>query len=139
MPTDQTGTEQLMSLAEFAALKHAIAMDGQLDPAILYQGLLLDGRNRFRACRELGIPLKVTQFVGTDQEALIRVLSVNQNRRDLTKSQRAAVAATLIPYLSEETNRARIDKLREVQRNRPEGGETLADLPKSIPEDSEPV
>jgi len=37
---------------------------------------------------------------------------VNQHRRDLTKSQRAAVAATRLPLISEEVNRKRVEKLR---------------------------
>ena len=128
----------LMSKAEYRGLREAIRLDGQQVPAQVYAGQLLDGRNRARACQELGIPLKVEEFVGTDQTALVYVLSVNQNRRELSKSQRAKVAVELLLLISEDVNRKRIERLRETLRLKQTGESMLlvADTPDGV---SEPV
>ena len=115
----------VMSWWEYGRLRDAIAIDGQLVPAVIYNGRLLDGRNRCEVCRELGIRLRVTDFAGTDEDALAYVLNVNQYHRELTKSQRAAVAVELIPYISEDVNRRRIEKIRAArQRAKQAEGET---------------
>ena len=70
---------------QFVELKESIELDGLQNPIVLFQGKILDGRNRCRACRELGIPVLAFEFVGSEQRALIHVLSANQHRRDLTR------------------------------------------------------
>src|SRR5213592_4411301 len=44
-----------MSEAEFADLKADIQKNGLREPLWTYQGKVIDGRNRLRACMELGI------------------------------------------------------------------------------------
>ena len=51
---------------EFQALKTDIAEQGQLDPIWVYQNQILDGRNRYRACQELGIETVTKAWSGTD-------------------------------------------------------------------------
>ena len=60
-------------------------------PITIYQGDILDGWNRYRACVELGIQAATTAFDGTDADALDYTLRTNK-RRNLTSSQWAAVA-----------------------------------------------
>lgn len=102
----------LMRPTEFERLKDSIELDGQLVPIVLFEGLVLDGRNRCRACQELGIPVKAQLFEGTSEEALLYVVAANQHRRDLDKTQRAVVAMRLIPMMSETVNEQRIEKIR---------------------------
>ena len=82
-----------MSEKEFADLKEDIRLHGQRDPLTVFQGQILDGRNRYRACRELGIEAKTEEFIGDDPVAF--VVSKNLKRRHLDESQRALVAARL--------------------------------------------
>src|SRR5579871_394920 len=70
--------------AEFLALKEDIRENGLQEPIILFDGKILDGRNRFLACLELhaggllkrGDP-KFTEFYGAEVEAHQLVTSLN--------------------------------------------------------------
>src|SRR5262249_41873970 len=53
--------------------------------------LLIDGRNRLRACEIAGVEPQFTYLNGEDQTAFI--FSANLRRRDLTASQKAIVIA----------------------------------------------
>lgn len=70
-----------------------IRAHGQLVPAVVYQGAIVDGRHRIRACVELGLTPVVQEWNG--QGSLIDyVISLNL-RRDMNASQRALVAVAL--------------------------------------------
>lgn len=72
------------------ALKEDIREHGQREWAVLLDGKLLDGRNRYRACQELSIELECCELeAGTDPIAY--VLSKNLHRRHLTREQRDEV------------------------------------------------
>jgi hypothetical protein len=56
----------------FAQHKADIAKHGVRDAITLYQGMILDGRNRYKAAKELGLTLSATnfkEFTGTPAEA----------------------------------------------------------------------
>jgi ParB family chromosome partitioning protein len=81
----------LITGEELAALKENIQVRGQQTPILLFEGKILDGRNRYRCCVELGIVPEFEQYTGDD--ALGHVLSLNLYRRQLTVAQRALIAA----------------------------------------------
>lgn len=83
----------LMSDSEFFALKQDIAGNGLQEPIWIYQGMVLDGRNRYRACQEIGIDAPSREYLGADPVAF--VVSLNLARRHLNESQRGMVAAKL--------------------------------------------
>jgi ParB-like chromosome segregation protein Spo0J len=78
----------------FEALKRDIEVNGQHDPIWIYQGKIIDGRNRERACRELGIEPGIRDWDGRG-DLVAFVVSQNLQRRHLTEPQRALVAARL--------------------------------------------
>lgn len=78
--------------AEFDALKADILANGQREPIVVHEGLVLDGGNRYRACIEAGIEPLLKEFVGADPVAF--VLSANLHRRHLTPGQQAAIVAS---------------------------------------------
>src|SRR5919108_3899676 len=77
----------------FVALKNDIAAHGLHEPIWLYEGQILDGRNRYRACRELGRDCPTRPCTGDDPLGFM--LSMNLQRRHLNESQRAMVAAKI--------------------------------------------
>lgn len=81
-----------MSPVEMGRLIADISKRGLLFPVTVQGDTLLDGRNRLQACETAGVPLRTTEYQGDDAAAFIH--STNE-RRDLTISQRAMVAAKI--------------------------------------------
>ena len=77
----------------FDALVKDIEARGQQESIWVYEGKILDGRNRYRACQIAGREPKVQDYVGDDPIGF--VLSANLHRRHLNESQRAMVAGKL--------------------------------------------
>jgi ParB family chromosome partitioning protein len=82
----------LMAPEEFVALKADIKAHGLRQPVMMFEGRILDGRNRFRACQEVGEEIIHEEFLGTSDDALAFVLSANLHRRHLTAGQKAVLA-----------------------------------------------
>lgn len=64
---------------------------GLIDPIVTHEGMILDGRNRYRACVVLGIEPRFSTYKGDDPLGF--VIASNVHRRHLTTAQRAAIAA----------------------------------------------
>lgn len=85
----------LLTGGDFEALKADIAEHGLREPIWLHpDGRIIDGRNRHRACIEIGIAPDFRMW-GGDGPLVPFVVSLNLHRRHLTESQRAMVAARL--------------------------------------------
>lgn len=84
----------LMEGDDFAALVEDIRQNGLREPIVMSGGLIVDGRNRFRACRAGGVKPEMVELPG-GTDPLAFVLSKNLHRRHLTVSQRAMIAARL--------------------------------------------
>lgn len=84
----------MMAEKEFAELVEDIRQHGQEEQIIVWRGQLLDGRNRLKACEQLGIQPNIGELDG-DLDPVQYVLSHNLHRRHLTETQRSMVAAKL--------------------------------------------
>ena len=124
---------------EYEALKESIRINGLQQSLTRFEGKVLDGRHRRRICDELGIPVAVMDFVGSADDALIHVLQANQYHHDYSVSQRAAIAALLVPEIAEMVNRGRIDRLRRTLELKRQGEcpIKLSDTPGEVPERTE--
>lgn len=94
----------------FAELVEDVRVNGLREPIVLFEGQILDGRNRYRAGREAGLigpdgrqangpisPINLTrQFLPqVEGDPLAFVLSLNLHRRHLSTSQRAMIGAEI--------------------------------------------
>ena len=84
----------LMEGAEFNELVADIKASGLHEPIILLDDLILDGRNRYRACVAAGVEPSYRPFTGEDPGAF--VISANIRRRHLNTEQKRAVIAKLL-------------------------------------------
>jgi len=83
----------LLNGSEFEKLTDSVAESGLREPIRLYEGKILDGRNRYRACLAAGVEPWFEEYTGDDP--LAYVIDLNVLRRHLNESQRAMVAARL--------------------------------------------
>lgn len=83
----------LIEGAEFDALVADIKAHGLHEKIWLYDGKILDGRNRFLACQKAKVKPQYRKFAGKD--ALAFIVSLNVARRHLTEAQRAMAAARI--------------------------------------------
>lgn len=86
-----------MNEVEFKEFKEDISGNGLIEPIVLFQGKVLDGRNRYNACRELDIEIWAREWEG-GMDPVEYVVSKNIHRRQLTPGQRAVAAAKAMDY-----------------------------------------
>lgn len=108
----------LLEDSEFNALVEDIRTHGLMQPIVVFENKILDGRNRYRACQEANVTPDFDEYGGDD--ALAFVLSLNLKRRHLNESQRAMVAARL-----ETMKRGRPGKDANLHVSRPEAATSL--------------
>ena len=89
------------------ALSNDIKTNGLREPIILFEGKILDGRNRYRACTELDIESPTRKWDGKG-DPLDYVISKNLHRRHLNESQRGAVASKIATLQRRDNQHAQI-------------------------------
>lgn len=80
-----------MPANELGALALDIQTHGQREPAVMLDGMVLDGWHRYLACQQVGAEFRSVPFDGADPVAF--VLSRNLHRRHLTVAQRVTAVA----------------------------------------------
>jgi hypothetical protein len=78
----------------FKALVEDIKKNGQREKIKLHEGKILDGRNRYRACKE-GWRDPEYETLPPSTDPLAYVISANLHRRHLNETQRGIVAAKI--------------------------------------------
>jgi len=97
----------LLDGPEFDALVDDIREHGQREPIVVHDGMILDGRNRYRACKAIGIePVVKLWSESSTIEAF--VVSMNLHRRHLNESQRAMIAARIYRLPNSVTGQKRL-------------------------------
>jgi predicted DNA-binding protein (UPF0251 family) len=86
---------------ELQVIIEDIQKNGLQSPIVLFEGKILDGRNRYKACQLAGVDPEFVEFKGNPLEF---VISANLHRRHLSESQRAAVAAELLTCRNSDTD-----------------------------------
>lgn len=80
----------MLSEDELTDLAEDIKANGLRNSVVLYDGKILDGRNRYAACQVAGVEPTFTEFEGDDDDALAFVQSINGARRHQSKGSLAA-------------------------------------------------
>jgi hypothetical protein len=91
----------LMNDEDLDALAADIRAHGLREPITVWQGMILDGRNRWRACQKAGVVPKTVEWSGTGSP-VAWVLSKNLYRYHLTPGQRAAIAVEVQDRFAQE-------------------------------------
>lgn len=92
-----------MSDDEYVRLRDDILKNGQREPIWTFEGQVIDGRHRLRACNETGIQPVFKEWDGNG--SLIEfAFSQNFSRRHLTQNQRVLLAAKLRKKLAVEAD-----------------------------------
>lgn len=104
---------------DYERLKQDIEANGydSSQPIILYQGDILDGWNRQKACNELKAKPTYETFQGTDEEAIRYMMRTNK-RRNLNSGQWACIAVEaedLIEAIRKEVEKQRRAKQAETR------------------------
>lgn len=98
-PHEYASAFPMMTETEYAELLESMKADGyhQHEPIMLYNGQILDGRNRHRAAQELNIMPMFVQFSGDDEAAYKYARSTNLARKHWSLDQLAAIGLDLEP------------------------------------------
>lgn len=80
---------RMLPETELAKLAQNIREKGQLLPITSYEGQILDGRNRYKACEIAGVDPRIEDYTGDDPLGLIA--SLNDHRRHDSDTERALV------------------------------------------------
>jgi hypothetical protein len=96
----------LMEGEDFESLKDSIEVCGQVKAIVVQGDVLLDGRNRLRACLALGIRAKTMQYDGKISiPNYIRIANIE--RRNLTEDMRSAICYQIFEWDAAQKSLAR--------------------------------
>jgi len=98
-PHEYASYYPMMDEQEFKILCDDIKDNGyrQDNPIIIFEGAILDGRNRYNACNLINVLPMFMQFTGTDEEAFQYAKSSNLTRKHWTKDVLSTIGAELLP------------------------------------------
>lgn len=80
---------RMLNNSELEAMAKNITQHGQLLPITLYEGKILDGRNRYKACLIAGVEPRFEEYTGNDP--LGHISALNDHRRHDDPTERAMV------------------------------------------------
>lgn len=83
-------------------LEESILSEGCRDVLITWNGILIDGHNRYEICTEHGLPFQTVEYQFEDRDEAIEWIIRNQfGRRNLPLYERARLALRLKPVIAE--------------------------------------
>lgn len=101
----------MLPASELQALADDIKANGQHEPAVVFDGQVIDGRNRIAACALAGVEPRV-RTMPSCPDPVAYVLSLNLHRRHLDESQRGIVAAKARALFAEQAKARQVAHLR---------------------------
>lgn len=87
---------------ELAMLEESIIVNGCESPLIVWNGIIVDGHNRYTLCHKHGIPFAVQEKQFSGREMVIVWMLQNQlGRRNLNNFQKGELALKYAPYVEQ--------------------------------------
>lgn len=126
----------LMSEEEREVLKQSLLKSGQLNPIYLFDGEIIDGRNRYLVMKELAekgqlsFKPKIETYPCKKEDLPTIVEALNVHRRHLSPSQKAAIGVK--NYLPIQRQLAQERQQKGVSVNLSEGGKTAEIIAKMV-------
>jgi hypothetical protein len=78
---------------EYSRLEKKIEKEGMIFPIITWNGIIIDGHNRFKICNDLGISFKTEEMQFDSRDDAIKWILDNQlGKRNLNDYQKATIA-----------------------------------------------
>jgi len=102
----------MMADDDIQSLSADIKSLGLLAPVWIYEGKILDGRNRAKACQMAGVKVETKTYTGDNPVAF--AFSLNEKRRHLSSGARAALAVEAKPLYEAEAKKRQIRKPKSV-------------------------
>ncbi len=102
---------------EFKALVEDIKKKGLILPIILYDGKIVDGKNRYRACLKINVAPMFMVYKGK-LSAIDLVTSLNSIRRSDSPAKKAEIAVRIMKFLEDEEEEAKFEKALEQEDER---------------------
>lgn len=95
-----------LSDSEYAHLKQNILSDGCREPIAVWNGVIVDGHNRYKICTENNVPFQTVSMNFSDRsEAIMWMLKNQLGRRNLTDFQRNEVSLKYEEVIAEQMKR----------------------------------
>ena len=94
-----------MNAEQFSDLKADIKKNGQINPIITFEGAVIDGKNRLKACKDLKMKPYTEEYKGDPENLIPFVIIQNLQRRHMDSSQRAAASLKCLDLLEAEAKK----------------------------------
>jgi ParB-like chromosome segregation protein Spo0J len=107
-----------LTATTYEELSDSIRDEGLLEPIVLLNNQILDGRNRLKACLETDTLPRFRRYVGTEISAIEWVLAKNLYRRQLNDEQALGVV------IKANAERIRLQAAQKLEQGRKQGGKT---------------
>lgn len=114
-----------------------IRANGLVNPIWTYEGKVLDGRNRYKACLLANVALKFNEYKGDEPTAF--AVSMNDKRRHMNKGQLGAIGAELEPYFAKDASKRRKETEGRPKKVEPKLGEKIPQVIQSTSNKQQPT
>lgn len=89
-----------LTAEEYNALQRDILKNGCRESLKTWNGILVDGHNRFAICQAIGVDFKTEELsFDSKEDAIVWVVTNQKGRRNLTPFQKTALELKVAPYL----------------------------------------
>lgn len=113
-----------LSIDERGELENSIMDEGCRDAICVWNGVIVDGHNRYEICKRRGRAFRVKEMqFSNDEEAVAWIIRNQFGRRNLTAMQRAELALRLKESVAAEAKKRQVRKPKSVRENSHEQNE----------------